>query len=537
MKRITQGLRSALLGRVGLALSLLLGSWGQPTAVWGQTGNASDITGVDTIELVPKSSSQLRESGATAGSLDRDALDQLLTDLTLAPANTFSLQLQALTLSYGTLLQALGIELEGEDLSPETIAILLALSYNLSGNNAHYVQVSLTQGDQVVMTRVGPDPEFQTRSPTAVQKSLAVAGLPGKDFSNSVLLSQSPPPEANDRVSRYVVPNLGGTRLQRLIQEYRSQVQNEGSLTEAIGERLYDMLIRPMEADLQAEGVETIVFALDSDLLGLPLQALKDGETFLVEKYAVAVIPSFGLTDIGFTDIRQRSMLAVGSSTFADQTELPAVPLELANISRSFRQRSLLNEQFTVENFVNTFQEMAGQGEQPGIIHLATHGEFAPGNYRNSYIQFQDQRVSLLAFRQLAVQLGWDLAASAPEMLVLSACRTAIGDPAAELGFAGLAIASGAKTALASLWYVSDLGTLALMNEFYDALAINPFKAQALQQAQLKLLSGATQVRSGQLILSSGRRIELPPVLAKLPDQDFSDPYYWSAFTLVGNWN
>ncbi|MGA0200697.1 MAG: CHAT domain-containing protein, partial [Prochlorotrichaceae cyanobacterium] len=90
---------------------------------------------------------------------------------------------------------------------------------------------------------------------------------------------------------------------------------------------------------------------------------------------------------------------------------------------------------------------------------------------------------------------------------------------------------------LASLWYVSDLGTLALMNEFYDALTVTPLKAQALQQAQLKLLSGATQVRSGQLILSSGRRIELPPVLAKLPDQDFSDPYYWSAFTLVGNWN
>ncbi|NEO87831.1 MAG: CHAT domain-containing protein [Spirulina sp. SIO3F2] len=45
------------------------------------------------------------------------------------------------------------------------------------------------------------------------------------------------------------------------------------------------------------------------------------------------------------------------------------------------------------------------------------------------------------------------------ELLVLSACETALGDAQAKLGFAGLAVQTGAKSALASLWQVSDVGT------------------------------------------------------------------------------
>ena len=45
------------------------------------------------------------------------------------------------------------------------------------------------------------------------------------------------------------------------------------------------------------------------------------------------------------------------------------------------------------------------------------------------------------------------------ELLVLSACRTAVGDEDVKLGFAGLAVQAGAKSALASLWYVSDRWT------------------------------------------------------------------------------
>ncbi|MEQ9553751.1 MAG: CHAT domain-containing protein [Coleofasciculus sp. G3-WIS-01] len=78
-------------------------------------------------------------------------------------------------------------------------------------------------------------------------------------------------------------------------------------------------------------------------------------------------------------------------------------------------------------------------------------------------------------------QLDWDN--PAVELLVLSACRTAIGSKEAELGFTGLAVASGVKTALGSIWQVDDAGTLALMSEFYTHLGETAIKAEALRQA------------------------------------------------------
>ena len=121
------------------------------------------------------------------------------------------------------------------------------------------------------------------------------------------------------------------------------------------------------------------------------------------------------------------------------------------------------------------------------------------------------------------------------ELLVLSACRTAVGSTEAELGFAGLAVASGAKTALGSLWYVSDDGTLGLMTEFYRQLREQPTRSEALRQAQISLLNGEVRVEDSQLITPE-LTVSLPPELAaQIPDRDFSHPYFWSAFSLVGN--
>ena len=117
---------------------------------------------------------------------------------------------------------------------------------------------------------------------------------------------------------------------------------------------------------------------------------------------------------------------------------------------------------------------------------------------------------------------------------MLSACRTAFGDPNAELGFAGLAIASGAKSAIGSLWYVSDEGTLGLMTQFYHELQSHPIKAEALRQAQLALLNGETYREDDKLITPAGS-IPLPSALAQVDKLDLTHPYVWSSFSLIGN--
>jgi CHAT domain-containing protein len=120
------------------------------------------------------------------------------------------------------------------------------------------------------------------------------------------------------------------------------------------------------------------------------------------------------------------------------------------------------------------------------------------------------------------------------ELLVLSSCRTALGDEEAELGFAGLAVQAGAKSALASLWYVNDEGTLGLMTQFYEQLKTAPIKAEALRQTQLAMLSGQVQLENGQL-RTVGGTITLPPELKQLKNRQLTHPYYWAAFTLVGS--
>ncbi len=122
---------------------------------------------------------------------------------------------------------------------------------------------------------------------------------------------------------------------------------------------------------------------------------------------------------------------------------------------------------------------------------------------------------------------------AAPELLVLSACRTAVGDPDAELGFAGVALQAGVKSAVASLWYVDDVGTLALMSEFYRQLPNNT-KGEALRQAQLRLLRGDVKAEGDHLWLGS-TQLPLPRTLHLSRSQEFRHPRYWAAFSLISS--
>ena len=292
----------------------------------------------------------------------------------------------------------------------------------------------------------------------------------------------------------------------------------------ASSQKLYQWMIAPLEQELQASGIDTLVFSMDNGLRSLPVAALHDGKQFLVEKYSLGLIPSVNLTDTRYQSLKDAKVLAMGASKFASQNPLPAVPVELETITpKLWRGKSFLNEDFTLDNLKSQ------RAKEPfGIIHLATHGEFKPGAPSNSYIQLFDTQLKLNQLRQL----GWN---NPPvELLVLSACRTAVGDEDAELGFAGLAVQAGVKSAVASLWYVSDEATLGLMTEFYRQLKVAPIKSEALRSAQLAMIKGEVRLKGGQL-QESGEKVPLPPELVKLGDRSLDHPYYWAAFTMIGS--
>jgi CHAT domain-containing protein len=95
------------------------------------------------------------------------------------------------------------------------------------------------------------------------------------------------------------------------------------------------------------------------------------------------------------------------------------------------------------------------------------------------------------------------------ELLTLSSCQTAAGDDRAALGLAGVAVRSGARSALATLWSINDQASSFLVTEFYRELLKDDIsKAKALQLAQLKLMENVR----------------------------YRHPGYWSPFLLIGNW-
>lgn len=293
-------------------------------------------------------------------------------------------------------------------------------------------------------------------------------------------------------------------------------------------QQLYDWLIEPIDKMLGDRDIDNLTFIADTGLRTLPLAALHDGEQFLVERYSLGLIPSLSLTNTRYTSLRNAQVLAMGASVFPDRellSPLPAVPVEVETIGELLWEgTTFLNDAFTLDNL----RQQRDRGGY-GIVHLATHGEFVDGSPDNSYIQLWDTRLNLNAVRTL------DWSDPPVELLVLSACRTAVGSAEAELGFAGLAVAAGVKTALGSYWYVSDDGTLGLMTEFYAQLRTAPIKAEALRQAQVALLRGDVRVESGVLVTSEASVLLPPELREQIPEKSFEHPYFWSAFTLIGN--
>ncbi|MGL4499530.1 MAG: CHAT domain-containing protein, partial [Planktothrix sp.] len=326
---------------------------------------------------------------------------------------------------------------------------------------------------------------------------------------------------------RHSIAEATKEKLFPVVRELQSEITNprkrDSVSYQVPAEQLHQWIIQPIEDDLKRLGVSTILFSLDPGLRSLPMAVLWDGQQFLVEKYGISLIPSTSLIDFRYQPIGQAQVLAMGASQFQQQNPLPAVPIELENIIGIWPGEKFLNERFTLDNLKSQRSRFDFK-----VIHLATHADFKTGSPSNSYIQLWNEKLPLTELPNL----GWDN--PTVELLTLSACRTALGDRRSELGFAGLAVQAGVKSALASLWYVSDQGTLGLMSEFYEYLKQAPIKAIGLQEAQIAMIQGKTRIENDQLITTFGA-ISLPADLTESNITTLSHPYYWSGFTMIGS--
>ena len=190
------------------------------------------------------------------------------------------------------------------------------------------------------------------------------------------------------------------------------------------------------------------------------------------------------------------------SQSRAGFAALPAVESEVKQISQTVSSNLLLNQKFTSLALADQVKS-----NRANVVHLATHGQFS-SRLEDTFLLTWDGQVNVKELSELLKNRGGN-SSQAIELLVLSACDTATGDDRAVLGLAGLAVKSGARSTIATLWPVKDKAAQMLMTSFYEQLRQPKItKAEALRQAQINLIR----------------------------QTDFRDPFFWSTFVLVGNW-
>jgi CHAT domain-containing protein len=271
-------------------------------------------------------------------------------------------------------------------------------------------------------------------------------------------------------------------------------------------QQLYQWLIAPFEKLLADNQVDTLVVVPDGNLRMIPFSTLHDGKHFLIEKYALSITPGLTLVNPKPVNWNESKILLVGlSEAVQDHSALPNVPKELENIKKiagNIPSKRILNKDYSFKNFRTEIKQ-----NEYSIIHIATHGEFE-GDPAHTYLLTYHEKmrmddlqhaIGLSRFRDKQI-----------ELLTLSACKTAVGDDKAALGLAGVAVKAGARSAIATLWYVDDEATSIAISEFYQQLFLNPgfSKAKALQETQKKLIK----------------------------IKRYWHPSYWGPFLLIGNW-
>lgn len=307
----------------------------------------------------------------------------------------------------------------------------------------------------------------------------------------------------DDQVHQFVHP-IRATDLESLVNDFRYNLELDQGDDEykEIGEELYELVFADAESLLQEKNIETLLVIPDGILRTIPFAAIYDGNEFMIQKYALATTPGISLTFPKRLDVNLATLFAGGiSHSVQGFASLPGVPVELDKLKNQHGAKILHNEEFQ-----RTTIQAQLSSEDYSIVHIATHGHF-DSNPQASYLLTYDDKLTMDLLEQ---SIGSRRQSDNPlDLLVLSACETAVGDNRAALGLAGVALKAGARSALATLWQINDDATVLIIGNFYEqASSERRSKAQALRFAQNELINS----------------------------ERFSHPTDWAPFLLIGNW-
>lgn len=257
--------------------------------------------------------------------------------------------------------------------------------------------------------------------------------------------------------------------------------------TQAHLKSLYQELIAPIRHRLDARHV---VFVPHGLLHYVPFHALHDGESYLIDQFAISYAPSASV----YAHCQTKTVNAFGDSLIlgVPDERTPAIRAEVNALAHILPNSQLFIGDDATGDVLRTY------GPRSKSVHIATHGYFRQDNPMFSSIRLGTSHLSLYDMAHLQLPA---------ELVVLSGCATGLNvvTPGDELmGLVRGLLQAGAQSLVLSLWDVHDDSTREFMVEFYSQLQQGGSKSEALRAASL------------------GLRESRP------------HPYYWAPFLLIG---
>lgn len=332
---------------------------------------------------------------------------------------------------------------------------------------------------------------------------------------------------------------ITAAKLNEKVLKFREALENPNKDPKPLAQELYRILVEPIAKDLEGAGAKTLMWSLDGTLRYLPINALHDGEHYLIERFRNVVFTL--ASEPRLKDIPQAQWKGLGLGVSkAHQPSFAALPGVADELHEIIHEAAVANDSGIVPGVIKLDEDFTAESMKSALraryplVHIASHFSFNPGNETDSFLLLGDgSHLSLEELRTLPNIFG------GVDLLTLSACDTAMGSTEADgkeiEGFAVMAQRQGAKAVIASLWPVADKSTSLIMREFYAQRknSAGMLKLEALRQAQLNLLNNSPS-REGT---AGARGVGLPGTGDTSNSiSSFSHPYYWAPFILIGNW-
>jgi len=263
----------------------------------------------------------------------------------------------------------------------------------------------------------------------------------------------------------------------------------------------YGMLIAPLREKIRNE---RLVIVPHRELHYVPFAALHDAkrDRYLIEDYTILYAPSA----TAWRFLRQHESPVRGGALVLGNPTGAGSPLPGAE-----REAVMVAKHLGTEALVGTAAReslLYHLGGKIDLLHIAAHAEYDGANPLFSHIALAPDGEYDGDLKAQEILSDVDL--TGVNLVVLSACNTAVGKPSGGDEIVGLTrsiLYAGTPGVVSTLWQIDDVASTALMDAFYERLVDGAPAAEALRAAQLSMLRGDT----------------------------FPSPQFWAAFTLTGD--